>query len=54
MDLPSGLNVYDVISAALQNPEYRYTIIKVIGYIWWSGFFVGALVYILVNGRRRK
>lgn len=50
MELPSGLDVYSVLVAALQNPEYRDKLLFVVGVIWGFGFVVGVcLCAIFVN-----
>lgn len=62
MELPSGLDVYAVLAAAVQNPEYRDKLLFVIGVIWGFGFVVGVcFCAIFVNpnkelpdNRRRK
>ena len=48
--LPSGLDVYAILSMALQHPEYRDKLLYLIGMIWGFGFIVGfALCAIFVN-----
>jgi hypothetical protein len=50
MELPSGLDVYAVLAAALQSPEYRDRILFAVGVIWGFGFVVGvAFCAIFVN-----
>lgn len=44
MELPNGLDVYAIISAALANPEYRDKILFIVGTIWGAGFITGVLV----------
>jgi uncharacterized membrane protein YciS (DUF1049 family) len=41
MELPSGLDVYGVLTAALQHPEYRAKLLTLVGFIWGFGFVVG-------------
>lgn len=41
MELPSGLDVYAILTAALQSPEYRDKLLFAIGMIWGFGFVLG-------------
>lgn len=40
-ELPSGLDVYAVLRAALENPEYRDKLLWIAGMVWGVGFVMG-------------
>lgn len=40
-ELPSGLDVYAVLRAALENPEYRDKLLWIAGMVWGTGFVMG-------------
>lgn len=44
LDLPSGLDVVDILFAALRNEEYRAIILGIIGGVFFTGFALGMLV----------
>jgi len=49
-ELPSGLDVYAILSMALSHPEYRDKLLFLVGTIWGFGFVVGvAFCAIFVN-----
>jgi hypothetical protein len=48
--LPSGLDVYGILGAALGHPEYRDKLLFIVGTIWGFGFLVGiAFCAVFVN-----
>lgn len=51
MQLPSGLNMLEVVDAAIASDEYRWQILSAVFAIWFMGLAVGVVLGALASAR---